>query len=713
MSAENGDKSPSKRALTWRVAVRAILLSLLFVMIVSLILVFQLLPTKQVTLEEGEVSPTDIRVPRKTTYVSEIMTEEARARAEADVKDAYDPPDAHIARQQVTRARQVLNYIDSVRHDAYASLEVKIEWISAIPDLDLPPAVISQTLFLSEGDWSEVSDEVVYVIDQVMREEIRESQLAGAKRALPTKVSLNLSEEEAEIVSELAKNFIKANSFYNKEKTEENRRLARESVEPVGRVLEEGEVVLRAGDIVDPLDLEALAALGLRQAETEWPDIVSAVLFVLAVTIILDLYFLRLRSDFWTNWRHAFVLFLLVVLFILAAKLMVPGHTLLPYLFPSAALSMLLMVLLGPQLAIAVTIVLGLVVGFMAGGSLELTAYVLVSGLIAALSLWRAESLNAFLRAGAYAFLANVAVILAFRLPDQKFDLLGMVQLVLASVGNGGLSAILTLGGFFLLGSVFDITTPLQLMELARPTHPLLRRLLLKAPGTYHHSLLVSNMAEQAAEQIRADALLARVGAYYHDIGKTVRPYFFVENQADGINVHDRLDPKTSAQIILSHAKDGLELARKYRLPGKIQEFIAQHHGTGRVSYFYEQARQQEGDGGTVNEDDFRYLGPRPASKEVAIVMLADGCESAVRSARPTSAEEIDELVRKVINDKLLRGELDDSDLTLRDLGKIREAFTSILQGVFHPRIKYPEGALKESEPAAQEWQTNEGQRPD
>jgi len=704
MSAENDNTHdrelpPSRGALTWKVAVRATLLSLLFVVAVSLILVFQLLPTEQVTLEEGDVSPVDIRVPRKTTYVSQILTEEAQVKAEADVRDAYDPPDARIARQQVTRARQVLNYIDSVRYDAYADLGVKADWIAAVPDLDLTPEVIRQILLLSEGDWSEVSNEVVYVVDQVMREEIRESQLAGTKRVLPTKVSLNLSEGEAEIASELAKNFIKANSFYNKEKTEENRRLERESVEPVARVLEEGEVVLRAGDIVDLLDLEALAALGLRQAETEWPDIVSAILFVVVVTMILDLYLLRLRSGFWANQRHTFLVFLLVILFILAAKLMVPGHTLLPYLFPSAALSMLLMVLLGPQVAIAVTIVLGLMVGFMAGGALELTAYTLVGGLVASLSLWRAESLNAFLRAGIYATLANVAVVLAFRLPDQSFDLLGMVQLVLASVSNGGLSAILTLGGFFLLGSVFDITTPLRLMELARPTHPLLRQLLLKAPGTYHHSLLVSNMAEQAAEQIGANALLARIGAYYHDIGKTVRPYFFVENQADGVNVHDRLDPKTSAQIIVSHAKDGLDLARKYRLPGKIQEFIAQHHGVGVVSYFYQQARQREGDTATVNEDDFRYPGPRPLSKEVAIVMLADGCESAVRSARPTSPEEIDELVRKVINDRLLRGELNESDLTLRDLNKIRDAFTNILQGVFHPRIKYPEGVLSDYEP--------------
>ena len=200
MSAESGSKQdqgmspPSRKALTWGIAVRATLLSLLFVIVVSLILVFQFLPTRQVTLEEGDVSPVDIRVPRRTTYDSQILTEEARATAEADVRDAYDPPDARIVRQQVTRARQVLNYIDSVRHDAYAGLEVKMDWIAAVPDLDLPPAVISQTLLLPEGDWSEVSNEVVYVIDQVMREEVRESQLAGAKRALPTKVSLEFGQ---------------------------------------------------------------------------------------------------------------------------------------------------------------------------------------------------------------------------------------------------------------------------------------------------------------------------------------------------------------------------------------------------------------------------------------------------------------------------------------------------------------------------------------
>jgi putative nucleotidyltransferase with HDIG domain len=329
------------------------------------------------------------------------------------------------------------------------------------------------------------------------------------------------------------------------------------------------------------------------------------------------------------------------------------------------------------------------VVGFMADGSLELTIYALVGGLIASLSLSKLEKLNAFLWAGVFVALANLAVILVFRLPKRDYDTVQLLTLAGFSFLNGGLSASLTLAGFYLLGTLFDITTSLQLMELARPTHPLLRELLLKAPGTYHHSILVSNMAEEAAGRIGADPLLARVGAYYHDVGKIARPYFFVDNQVEGVNVHERLDPRTSAQIVISHVKDGLELAKKYRLPSKVRDFIPQHQGTALATYFYHQAREIEGD--EVNQEDFRYPGPKPQTKETAIVMLADSCEAAVRGERPDSREGIEELVHKIIDGKVLDGQLDECDLTLHDLHEIRSAFVSILQGVFHPRIKYPE----------------------
>jgi putative nucleotidyltransferase with HDIG domain len=231
----------------------------------------------------------------------------------------------------------------------------------------------------------------------------------------------------------------------------------------------------------------------------------------------------------------------------------------------------------------------------------------------------------------------------------------------------------------------------MRLIELSRPDHPLLQRLLREAPGTYHHSLMVANLAEQAAERIGADALLIRVGAYYHDVGKTARPYFFTENQFEGVNPHDHLDPHTSAEVIIDHVTYGLELARRYRLPRRVRAFIPEHHGTNRASFLYDKALQLVGDGALIDENDFRYSGSKPQSKETALVMLADGCEAAVRSMRPTSAEELAEVVNRIIDQRVADGQLNECDLTLRDLEITRETFISALKGAFHPRIRYPQ----------------------
>jgi putative nucleotidyltransferase with HDIG domain len=237
------------------------------------------------------------------------------------------------------------------------------------------------------------------------------------------------------------------------------------------------------------------------------------------------------------------------------------------------------------------------------------------------------------------------------------------------------------------------LITPFQLAELTRPTHPLFRQLLLKAPGTYHHTLLVSNMAEEAANRIGADSLLARVGAYYHDVGKTVRPYFFAENRTgEADDPHARLDPHSSAQIVIRHVQDGIDLAEKYKLPVAIRAFIPEHQGTGLALSFYRQAvKEADGKSETVLEEDFRYPGPKPQSRETAIVMLADGCEARVRSLKPASVEEMDRIIRDTIKARADAGELDECDLTLRDLETLRAAFLDVLQGVFHPRVQYPD----------------------
>jgi hypothetical protein len=279
------------------------------------------------------------------------------------------------------------------------------------------------------------------------------------------------------------------------------------------------------------------------------------------------------------------------------------------------------------------------------------------------------------------------------RLGSQNYDVVGLMQLM----GAGGLNAVLACSLAFVaysfIGRAFGIATSLQLLELARPNHPLFRQLLIKAPGTYHHSIVISNMAERAAEAIGADALLARVGSYYHDIGKTAHPYFYAENQSDMENPHQKLDPKTSAEIVIAHTTEGLALARKYRVPERVCDFIPEHHGTTLVTYFFRMASQESD--GDVREEDFRYPGPRPQSKETAIVMLADSIEAWVRANRPATQAEMERVIRQVINDRLISGQMDECDLTLRDLDLIREAFTSVLQGIFHPRIQYPDRAAR------------------
>jgi putative nucleotidyltransferase with HDIG domain len=687
------DHTPTqeKRGGKWQPLLRAVLFGCAFALLTALTLGFHFLPTTRVTLDVGDVCPRDIHAPERKTFVSQVRTDEARARAEASVLDVYDAPDQSIARQQVTRARQILDFIDSVRHDEYATDENRGRWLIAIEDIALSSSVISQILDMSEEDWQAVKKEVIYALDQTMRTEIREGQLAEARRMIPTLVSLDLSETQVQVVVGLTRDLIQPNTFYNEERTAEARQAARDAVTPVQRTIEKGEAILREGDLVTSLVVEVLDAYQLRQPAADWRDVASTVILAVGTTVALELYISAFDPALWRNWRHLALILFLTSIFVLLAKVMVPGRVGLPYLYPLPALAMTLAVLFEARLGILVAVLLSLLLGYVGDADFALTAYGFLGSLVGVLSLRRLERLSTFFWAGIYVTLANLLTVAALRLPDRNLDLVGIGILVVGCVGNGLLSTSLTLGGYYLLGSVFDITTSLQLLELARPTHPLMRQLLLKAPGTYHHSILLSNMAEQAAERIGADALLTRVGAFYHDIGKISRPYFFVENQVEGINVHSRLDPYTSAEIITSHVKDGLDLAKKHRLPRKVRDFIAEHHGTGVASYFYRQAVEQDGEE-NVNPDDFRYPGPKPQSRETAIVMLADVCEAAIRAARPATSEELEETVRQIILTRLLEGDLDECDLTLRELDQIREVFVSILQGLFHPRIKYPPG---------------------
>jgi hypothetical protein len=608
------------------------------------------------------------------------------------VLDIYDDPAPTIRRQQVALLREALNTIDSTRADTSMTFAEKVARLERLNNAPLPQETAQQILRFSSDEWLAVRQEADRLVNAVLQLTIRANQVEDMKRSLPFRLNVDLSEAQGTAVLELARPFIVSNSQFNETATLEARQAARDEVQPITRQFVRGQVVVTRGRIITEEDLEALRALGILQPELDPARTASAVAAVIITGLLVAIYMRRFHPQTSQNPKTLLLLGLLFNAFLLAAQFLIPGRTLAPYFFPAAALAMILTVLVGPNLAITVVVALGALVGYIGGNSLELTIYTSLGGIVAAIALGKAERVDLFFWAGLASALAGLGILIVFRLGSASTDLIGVAQLTAASMINGGISAVLPLLVFFVLGGVFDVTTSLQLVELARADHPLLRLVLRNAPGTYQHSLQVANLAEQAAERIGGNVMLIRVGALYHDAGKALHPQYFIENQLDQSNIHDELEPAMSAHVIIRHVTDGLDLARKHRLPSRIRDFIAEHHGTTMTMYQYKRAVEAAGgDANKIDKGKFQYPGPRPRSRETAILMLADGCEAKTRSDRPRTEEDIDRIVKGLIEDRLSQGQLNDCDLTLRDLHEIRASFVNTLRGVFHPRVQYPE----------------------
>ncbi len=681
-----------RRALTSAVALG-------FWVVSALIVAVPLTAGPGVNVSIGQSANQDILAPTPISYASAVLTERARTAAAAAVPDVFDPPDARVARQQVLLLRDVLDFVNSVRADTFADRERQQAYIQANQSLALSADDARQILAFDGNSWTNVQGEALTVLEQLMRGQVRGDQLDEVRRSVPARVSVSLSEAQAQVVAALVSDLIAPNSFFDQAATQAAREAARAGVAPIYRQIVRGQAVVVRGQVVSAEDIEALQALGLLQPKTSWRQPASGVLLTFISGALLVLYVVRYHPELGDSPRRVLLLGLLISAFLLAARFMVPDRTVLPFLFPMAALSMLMTVVVGPGMAVVVTILAAGLVGYLGNNSLEIASFNAVGGILAVMAVGRGERVNQFFWAGLAVAAADAGMLLVFRLPDPSLDPLGLAQLLAAALLNGAVSASLTLAGFFAVGGLFDITTSLQLIELSRPDHPLLRFILRSAPGTYQHSLQVANLAEQAAERIGANAMLTRVGALYHDAGKSLHPQFFVENQLDGTNIHETLEPEESARIILNHVTDGLEMARRHRLPSRVRAFVNEHHGTLRTMYQFKRAIMQAGgDASKVNAAHYTYPGPRPQSKETALLMLADGAEARVRSERPKTEAELDRIVKSVIEDRVANAQLDDVDLTLHDLQLIRESFVSTLKGVFHPRIEYPKD--KEEKPA-------------
>ena len=663
------------------------LYALLVALLLTTILSSNLFQTAGVEVALGQPAGVTITAPFTIPYTSDVLTELARRDAARAVPDQYTSLDLNIGRTQLNQANQLFNFVDTVRADSQANQARKIAYLRAASIVVMDEQVAVDLLSMNDAEYSATRQEVVDIIDTVMRQEIKESQLREAQRAARLQASLNLTRAQENVVTSLAPQFIKPNVTFDELATQTRRNEAMAAVEPIVVPIQQGQTVVQAGDLVTEGQIEALTELGLLRLRTDWQAIVSVLIMSILAMVLVMLYWLKYEPASRQNWRYLLALTGLILFFAFVARILPAG--LLWYWYPLAALSILLTAVFHVHLALLVTVILAALVGFSIADSLELTIYYAAGGLLAALSLRDAQRLNAFFQAGVLAAVAHVAVIVAFRV-TQDIGGLELLQLILYGLANGVLSAALTLVGFFVLGSVFRVTTTLQLQELSRLDHPLLQDLLRHAPGTYHHSIMVANLAEQAADRIKAQSTLVRVGAFYHDIGKMVEPSYYTENQ-EGHNPHDSLDPQRSAEIIVGHVAQGLELAQRYKLPDRIRDFIAEHHGQRLVKGFYLKAVEQAGgDESRVDLEAFRYPGPRPRSRESGIVMMADAIEATSSALRPNSEKAIEKLVTSIIQEDLREGQLNDSGLTLGDVKLIRESFIETLKGRFHVRVRYP-----------------------
>jgi len=679
-----------------RWVLRQVLCALVLSLVTFSVLVFSF--AGQYDFSVGDVVSRDIRSNKDITYVSEILSHRAEDEAMRQVEPVYTRPDISIASQQLEKAEEVLDFLSAVRADSYATESQMRSWVLAVQGLrNLSESEVNAILTLPEESWNQVRIETRALLYQVMRqEEIHAETLPVVlEQRVPALVPLDLPQDEATLVTALVQKFVLPNSFFDQNATQQARDLAAEESGPVFRTIRNGEVIVREGSVISELEMEILVQLGFTSQQRNWQDSILIGLFSLCASVVFGLYLMKVQPEVLKNARQELLLLLLLVVFIVLAWLLIPSGPLLLYFFPSAALGMLLATKVGQPAAIGAMIYLSGISGWIDGSSLFVAALVLLNGLTAVLTLPRYEQTGSIFRSGLLGGVSGAVVRLAFSTSELRVAPISFLLEAAVSIAGGIISGGLTLGGLFLLAPIFDLATTFRLIELSHPNHPLLQRLLREAPATFHHTMMVASMTEQAAERIGANVLLTRAGTYYHDIGKLARPYFFVENQKGLKNPHDRLDPQTSVDIIVGHVRDGARLARQYGLPSQVRAFIPEHHGTMRVSFFYQKAVEAAGgEVSLVDESLFRYPGPRPQSRETALLMLADGCEAATRAASPSSVEEVKKVVDAIFDARIRDGQLDVCPLTLKELQIVKETYIELLRGVYHPRIKYPDSKI-------------------
>lgn len=543
----------------------------------------------------------------------------------------------------------------------------------------------------SEKDLILFQELTINLISTIMKQDVNEENLATKIDYVQSAYqNSTLTQELKNIGSLMSKALLKPNSIVDETMTNAKKEEAYHTAMENKQIISEGSRIISFGDIVTQDKLAVLEELNLLETGKLDLSFAGGILFiVLLLSFLLILYLHHFCSKIIHGTKELVLLCMVILLTLVAAWLLNPVNSL---LIPIFIAPMLISILLDLRLGIVTNILLALSISLITGTNTAFFFTAVIGGTIAAFIVHGANQRSRLSASGLVIAVVNAIVVTCIGLTD-KSSVATMANHAALVATNGMLSTIFTIGSLPFFESTFQIITPLKLLELANPNQPLIKKLLMEAPGTYHHSLMVGNLAEVATEAINGNPLLARVGAYYHDVGKLKRPNFFKENQLSD-NPHDRMTPNLSTLVITSHTSDGTEIAEKYKVPLAIRNIISQHHGNTLAAFFYYKAKKTDKND-LVKQEDYRYPGPRPSTKEAAVVMLADSVEAAVRSMVEKTEGKMEGLIRKIIKDKLDDGQLDLCDLTLRDMDMIARAFMRVFGGYFHAREEYPEMKVK------------------
>ncbi|GBF10146.1 HD family phosphohydrolase [Tepidibacillus sp. HK-1] len=669
--------------------------------IMYLLLIGQVIP-ETYELKEGQISQVTLTSPIRVE--NQWATELAKDKAAKSVPDQYTK-DQNIVNDQISRLEQMFTDILTIAENKDLSKEEKEAALRDLTSLSfLDDALFKELSSLNVEKIKNIQYISKSTLDIVMNDGVNIKKLNEAFEEAAQIIQNNPFDNEDRIkhlANEMTKYFIKPNVFYNSDQTSLLREKAKSEVEPV--IIKKDELIVKQGQYIDKEIYEKLKAAGLlKDTSTLWPYF-GLLLFILLILLLLFFSIERMNPFLHQDNRALLLLFTIFILTFSSISilgLIGLGKDLLTspkgYLAPVAFGVMLITLLINMKMAILSGVIFSIFTSMIFSTDQSFIFdfrygfVALIGSAAGAFAIGRIKQRSAILKAGLVVSLFNViGIAVIVMLTSQSYSLRQMFATLSYGAIGGFFSSVLTIGFLPFFEAVFGILSPTRLIELSNPNHPLLRKLLIETPGTYHHSVIVGNLAEAAAEAINANGLLARVGAYYHDLGKTKRPSFFIENQLNMENPHDKISPSLSKNIILAHPKDGVEMLKVYKIPNAIQDIAEQHHGTSLLKYFYHKASKDSEQ--PIPEVEYRYPGPKPQFKEAAIVGIADSVEAAVRSIKHPTNEIIEEMVRKIIKSKLDDGQLNECDLTLKELEIIAISMLETLKGIFHSRIEYPD----------------------